>query len=344
LGSPPNQHQCQLSLVFGNQANVTFLAYGTTGSEFHLSGFLQRLPYLSAHESHLAGESERGESGAPLGGFGKEDPASKGRLMLKAEDLSKRVETVVSDAVEDLALLAHCSAFVATGTSHFSSTAMLLAWASAFRAASTNVNATATLASPVDTSMYVMLDHTPIVQGVLEQSWLFSAIKPQQIPAPAVEAGSKGKGKGNGKGKGKGKVAERFAHLEMLFRDTPHQPSLPVHLRLDPDNVGLPLIPLAVFDSTADKWSSGDHMCREMLEAHHGHASIEKVANYAADLSDWCVGKALACWQMALDKLEVEKDELVDRAVDVADLRQVLDENMATVRNKHFKAYRTWPL
>ena len=162
-----------------------------------------------------------------------------------------------------------------------------------------------------------MLDRKQVSSGQFESSHLLGTFRQQQV----VSAKD-------------GKL--RYAFLEMRMRENETHIENPV-LRPDESNFGLPVIPYKLFDELAAQWSGTEGNCSEM----EGTA-LEVVANYGSDHSDWHPGKALACWQMAMDVLQSSAKELRAKNISIESVRETLVFNMRTVREQHFHLYNRY--
>lgn len=229
--------------------------------------------------------------------------------------LSARVERVVREAVEDIAVLSHCACLVGTATSHFSTMGMLLAWA---RLLDAHDGQGADAASfPIDPKAFVMLDGEEVARGQFESSHLLGTFRNQTLIS-----------------RKDGPL--RYAHLEMRLREKELEVSTPL-LRADPRNFGLPTMSHSAFDEISAVWTSPDGNCSEM----EGEG-FEVVGNYGADHHEWHPGKALACWQLSMDLLHRQASTLRAKGVDVDQVRETLVFNMRTVRDKHFSIWTAY--
>ena len=301
--------QCQLSLVFGPADAVTFSIQGDDRASVFLSGHLEAI--VRVPES--AGNSFDTTFGAGSAAAAAQGSGSgPGRMVVSMQALSGRVEKVVSEAVEDLAVLAHCSALVGTASSHFSTLGLLLAWARILQFGDHQEEA-----ASLTLSNFVMLDQAQVTVGLIESSWLFGGIATSRVMTASD-------------------AHERFAHAEMIFKDVPGPVQSPV-LRADADNFAMPVAPIKFFDKVARTWAGDKSLCEEKRSS---RVNFDEAGNWGVDLVDWSPGKALVCWDVALKKLQDAEPRLrVEGVVPVDQVREVLVSNVAETRKKHFTPY-----
>jgi hypothetical protein len=220
-----------------------------------------------------------------------------------------------SEAVADLDILSQCDAIVGTGTSHFSTLAILLSWYNRYykseeveKVCGDNFGAECVSGSGVNISNYVLLDVKEITTGEFESSFLLGTYATQEYIPP--ERGF-----------------ERWASLEQRFRDDINfDKKKKSPLVGDGNLLGMPKYPYKLFDDkVVTWWKIGD--LRDLKC--NSKSSLEDLINDPVDMIDFHPNRALRCWKMALAVTSIP--EYID----------VIEGNMLTVQKKEFWVYRS---
>jgi hypothetical protein len=157
----------------------------------------------------------------------------------------------------------------------------------------------------------VLLDREGIANGQYESSYLLGTYNTQMFLSAD-------------------KGWERYASLQMRFGDTDTTPPTPPDLHADPDLLFLPTLSYETFDKIVDRWTApvfSDAVCNNSTD-------LQMLINHGVDQSEWHPAIALACWKIALSIIKINPD--LDKLVE-----EVVTENMAAVRDKHFQLYYT---
>lgn len=233
--------------------------------------------------------------------------------------VEKDVYNVVKDSIEDIHILSHCSnGFIGQASSHLSTVSVLLLIYRYFQTPETTTSTTS--GSKITTQSFTKnkflikyLDEIGISNGQYESSYLLGTYNAQEYVPP--EQGY-----------------ERFASLEMRFGDISPIPPIKPNLTCDKDLYLFPTIPYNIFDMIISSWT---HVKYSHPICSNERTDLQELINYGVELSTWHPNDALQCWYHALNKLEEISDTL-DPLVE-----EVVRENIAAIKEKHFKRYMT---